>query len=139
VSAGREYLLDVAHNPAAVQKMVEYSSLTHCKGKTISLFSVMADKDIEAMIAAAGNHFEAWFVAGQPDNPRAASGADIAAALYAAGQAVVSVSKNLRQALRRAQGVMRAGDRLVVFGSFTTVAGVLPLLETGPGGMQESL
>ena len=139
VSAGREYLLDVAHNPAAVQKMVEYSSLNHCKGKTISLFSVMADKDIQAMIAAAGDHFEAWFVAGQPDNPRAATGADIAAALYAAGQAVVSVSKNLRQALRRAQGVMRAGDRLVVFGSFTTVAGVLPLLETGPGGMRESL
>ena len=137
--AGREYLLDVAHNPSAVKKMVEYSSITNCKGKTISLFSVMADKDIQAMIAAAGNHFEAWFVADQPGNTRAASGADIAAALYAAGQATVSVSKNLRQALRRAQGIMREGDRLVVFGSFTTVAGVLPLLETGPGSMQESL
>jgi dihydrofolate synthase/folylpolyglutamate synthase len=138
VIAGREYLLDVAHNPAAVQKMVEYSLLTHCKGKTISLFSVMADKDVEAMIAAAGKHFEAWFVADQPGNSRAASGADIAAALYAAGQAMVSVSKNLRQALRRAQGVMREGDRLVIFGSFSTIAAVLPLLETGPGRMQES-
>jgi dihydrofolate synthase/folylpolyglutamate synthase len=139
VIAGREYLLDVAHNPAAVQKMVEYNLLTHCKGKTICLFSVMADKDIQAMIAAAGSHFEAWFVADQPGNARAASGADLAAALHAAGQAMVSVSKNLRQALRRAQGVMREGDRLVVFGSFSTVAEVLPLLATGPVRMQESL
>lgn len=138
VIGGREYLLDVAHNPSSVKKMVEYSSITNCKGKTIALFSVMSDKDIQAMIAAAGNHFEAWFVADQPGNARAASGADIASALYAAGQPAVSVSKNLRQALRRAQGVMREGDRLVVFGSFTTVAEVLPLLETGPGIMQVS-
>lgn len=138
VIAGREYLLDVAHNPGSVYKMVEYSSSTYCKGKTISLFSVMADKDVQAMITAVGSHFEAWFVADQPGNTRAAAAADIAAALHVAGQGMVSVSKNLGQALRRAQGMMREGDRLVVFGSFSTVAAVLPLLETEAGRTRES-
>jgi len=45
------------------------------------------------------------------------------------GQQAISVSQNLRQAFRRAQAVMAEGDRLVVFGSFFTVAEVLPLLE----------
>ena len=42
---------------------------------------------------------------------------------------MISVSRNVRQALRRAQKIMVEGDRLVVFGSFYTVADVLPLLD----------
>jgi dihydrofolate synthase/folylpolyglutamate synthase len=42
---------------------------------------------------------------------------------------MISISKNITQAFRRAQGVMTSDDRLVVFGSFYTVAGVMPLLE----------
>ncbi len=129
VITGREYLVDVAHNPSAVKKLVEYCSSTYCKGRVFALFSVMADKDYKGMIAAAGRHFEAWFVADQPDNPRAAPAVDIDAALRAAGQRVAAVSDNLQQALQRATGLMAEGDRLVVFGSFYTVAAVMPLLD----------
>ena len=132
--AGREYVLDVAHNPAATYNLVEYLNSTPCKGKTISIFSVMEDKDIRGMIEAAAGCFEAWFVADQPANPRAARGEDVAALLHSAGHGAVSVSKNLRQALRRAQSVMTEGDRLVVFGSFYTVAQVMPLLDRDRGG-----
>ena len=54
---------------------------------------------------------------------------DIADVLHAQGENRVSVSKNIRQAFRRAQQLMAEGDMLVVFGSFYTVAEVLPLLE----------
>jgi len=127
--AGRDYVLDVAHNPASVLKLLEYLSITNCNGKTICLFSVMSDKDIQAIVAVAAGHFDAWFLADQPDNSRAAGAADIAALLSKSGETMISISKNLRQALRRAQGIMAAGDRLVVFGSFSTVAAVLPLLD----------
>ena len=80
------------------------------------------------MIAAAATHFDAWFVADQPGNARAATAVELAGALHRSGQAAVSVSKNLRQAWRRALAIMTAGDRLVVFGSFYTVAEILPLL-----------
>lgn len=125
----REYLLDVAHNPAAVDKMLEYIDSTPCKGRTIGLFSAMADKDIAGMLRLAAGHIEAWFLADQPGNGRAARAADIAVILREQGEGMISVSENLRQAFRRAQGLMGPDDRLVVFGSFSTVAGVLPLLE----------
>ncbi len=128
-TAGIHYLLDVAHNPQAVDKMLEYLQLSPCQGKTIALFSVMEDKPIRAMIQALRGVFAAWFLADQGDNARAAAAADIASLLREEGEHMISVSKNLRQALRRAQSIMASGDRLVVFGSFTTVAGVLPALE----------
>ncbi len=127
--AGRDFVLDVAHNPASVVKLLEYLSVTNCNGKTLCIFSVMSDKDIPAIIAVAAGYFDAWFLADQPDNKRAAAASDIAALLSAAGEAMISISKNLRQAFRRAQSVLAAGDRLVVFGSFHTVAAVLPLLD----------
>lgn len=127
--AGRDYVLDVAHNPAAVHKLREYLSALPCAGRTIGLFSAMSDKDLDSMISAAGECCDAWFVADQPDNPRAAKASDIAAALTAAGHTMISISKNLRQAFRRAQRIASGGDRLVIFGSFTTVAAVLPLLD----------
>lgn len=128
-AAGYHYVLDVAHNPQAVDMLLEYLALSPCHGKTIALFSAMEDKDIRAMIRRAGGAFDAWFLADQPDNPRAARAADIAAVLREAGESMISVSRNLRQALRRAQSIMSGEDRLVVFGSFFTVAAVLPVLE----------
>lgn len=127
--AGREYVLDVAHNPAAVYNLVNYLNVTPCKGETIALFSAMGDKDIGAMIRAASDCFSTWFIADQPANPRAARAVDIAAVLRLEGHGKVSVSDTPEQALSRAQQLMAGGDRLVVFGSFFTVAAVLPLLE----------
>lgn len=127
--AGREYVLDVAHNPASVRKLLEYLSLTPCNGKTICVFSIMSDKDIQSIVNTAAGQFDAWFLADQHDNKRAASAAAIAELLGRVGPSMISVSKNLRQAYRRAQSIMAEGDRMVVFGSFHTVAGVLPLLE----------
>ncbi|KAA1193887.1 bifunctional folylpolyglutamate synthase/dihydrofolate synthase [Pseudohalioglobus sediminis] len=131
--AGRHYLLDVAHNPAAIDKLLEKIDATPCNGKVIALFSAMKDKPVEAMLSRFGARFQAWFLGEQPANPRAMAATDIADILHAQGQQRVSVSKNLRQALRRAQAVMQSGDLLVVFGSFFTVAAVLPQLERDQG------
>ncbi len=131
--AGRHYLLDVAHNPASVDKLLEKIDATPCNGKIIALFSAMKDKPVEAMLSRFGARFQAWFLGEQPANPRAMAATDIADILHAQGQQRVSVSKNLRQALRRAQAVMQSGDLLVVFGSFFTVAAVLPQLERDQG------
>lgn len=126
---GREYILDVAHNPASVAKLVEHLSATRCNGRTIAVFSVMRDKDASAMIEVALPAVDAWFLADQPDNPRAARASALAAVLRDRGAALISVSDNVRQAFRRAQSVQGDGDRVVVFGSFFTVAAVMGQLE----------
>ncbi len=127
-SAGIEYVLDVAHNPQAADKLLEYLNSMPCKKRTFSLFSAMSDKDIPAMIQRFGGVFSGWFVGAQPDNARAASAAQIEQVLQRAGEPVLGVGANLAQALALAQEVLRRGDRLVVFGSFFTVAAVLPSL-----------
>ena len=127
--AGKHYLLDVAHNPAAINKLLEYIDATPCNGKIIALFSAMKDKPVAEMVAQCAGHFDAWFLGEQADNPRAMGASDIAALLRDQGLGMVSISKNLRQAFRRAQGLTGSDDLLVVFGSFFTVAAVLPQLE----------
>lgn len=128
-AGGRDYLLDVAHNPAAVGRLLEFLDATPCEGKSFALFSAMSDKDLRAMLGPAAARFDAWFLADQPGNARAASAAQVAQLLHDLGRHEISVSADLRQALRRAQTRMAEGDRLVVFGSFYTVAAALPLLE----------
>jgi len=126
---GRDYLLDVAHNPASVNRLLEYINVTDCKGKKIAIFSPMNDKDLDSMIHRAAGNFDAWFLADQPANGRAATAARLAELLRHEGEQMISISKNLRQAFRRAQSVMQEGDQLTVFGSFHTVAAVMPLLD----------
>jgi dihydrofolate synthase/folylpolyglutamate synthase len=126
---GVEIVLDVAHNPAAVHKLHEYLASNPCNGRTIAVFCAMSDKDLHGMIRACIDAVDAWFLADLPDVPRAARASDIAAQVHEAGGHMISVSKNIRQAWRRAFTLLRDGDRLVVFGSFFTVAGVLPLLQ----------
>jgi dihydrofolate synthase/folylpolyglutamate synthase len=131
--AGRHYLLDVAHNPAAVDRMLEYIKTTGCYRRKIAVFSVMADKDVAGILDRAAPGIDAWFLGEQPDNPRAQAAAQTADLLRARGQGMISVSKNLKQAFRRAQSLLAEGDLLVVFGSFFTVAAVLPQLDRDRG------
>lgn len=126
---GVEYLLDVAHNPAAVEKLLEYIDSTHCKKRKFAIFSAMADKDLSGMIAGAVKTFDAWFIADQRGNSRAAQADAVAAVLREHGEQCVSVCENLRQALSGAQRAAAPGDLLVVFGSFTTVAEAMGLLQ----------
>ena len=127
--AGLNYVLDVAHNPAAAVALSDYLSATPCSGRTLAVFSAMADKDIVGIVEPLAGQIDAWFLADQPDNPRAATAGDLATTLRSIGETMISVSRNLRQAFGRARQLMSGEDRLVVFGSFFTVAAVMPVLE----------
>jgi dihydrofolate synthase/folylpolyglutamate synthase len=129
-AGGLSYLLDVAHNPASAAMLGEYLAAMPSTGRTLAVFSAMGDKDIPGMLTPLVGHFDAWFLADQPDNPRAAAAGDVAATLRSLGETTISVSRNLRQALGRARQLMRERDRLVVFGSFYTVAAALRLIES---------
>lgn len=124
----REYLLDVAHNPAAVENLLEYLDANPCAGKTLALFSVMADKDIHAMMRRCKSRFDMWLLADLMEVPRAASSSQVATILHAQEEYNVVCFDAPDKAFAEAQSRLQAHDRLVVFGSFHTVAGVLPLL-----------
>lgn len=127
--ADRQYLLDVAHNPASVNKLLEYIAITYCNKKVFCLFSTMADKDVRGMVKAAASAFSGWYVAGQPQRSRAADPAQLAGILREEGEKVSAVCRDIPEALNMARPTMAAGDCLVIFGSFFTVAEALPLLQ----------
>jgi len=129
VVEGFEIVLDVAHNPAAVENLASWLAANPATGKTLAVFAALSDKNIRAMIRCCQDVVDAWFVAGLPGVARAATAAQLVEELRACGVTMISENKNVRQAWRRARSVLASGDRLVVFGSFHTIAGILPVVD----------
>lgn len=124
-----EVILDVGHNPHAARWLAQRLAQTPGRGRTLAVFAMMADKDIDAVIASLKNCIEAWYIGALPDNPRAASVAAISAKLRGAGIAEVFAAPTVVAAYERAVAQAQAGDRIIVFGSFFTVAAVLAQLQ----------
>ena len=125
-------ILDVAHNPHAAAALAQNLGNMGFHPYTYAVFGAMADKDIDGIIAHMKPLVDHWCVTDLP-LPRAASGADIAARLSEAGvdgggtDAERSISTFASPAEAYANARSRAGenDRIAVFGSFLTVAGVI--------------
>lgn len=130
--AGQHFLLDVAHNPAAVARLVEKLEASHCSGRRIALFSAMKDKAIAEMLQLCQNYFDYWLLPEQPDNPRAMPAGDVENLLREQGVSALEICEDLAGAAERCRELMETGDHAVVFGSFYTVGGVLASLEDGP-------
>ncbi len=130
--AGRDYLFDVAHNPAAVLKLVEKFVAEDCRGRRIALFSAMKDKAVAEMLRPCIAHVDYWLLPDQPGNERAQPAAATAAMLREAGIDEFELCADLPAATARCRELLAPGDCAVVFGSFYTVGGVLASLEEGP-------
>ena len=120
-------VLDVAHNPHSVAALTENLDAMGFYPCTHAVFGAMADKDLAAMFTRIGALIDRWYFTDLP-TPRAASGE----ALRARWQAVNSrldttaqVYKTPDSALAAAVAAASPTDRIVVFGSFHTVGGIL--------------
>ncbi|MCL4799794.1 MAG: bifunctional tetrahydrofolate synthase/dihydrofolate synthase [Burkholderiales bacterium] len=118
-------VLDVAHNPAAAGVLAGNLAAMPPAARTLAVVGMLADKDIAGTCARLKDAVGHWYAASL-DVPRGARAADVAAAIRAAG-AVGPVSEHAspRAAYASARGAARQSDRIVVFGSFHTVADVL--------------
>lgn len=122
-------ILDVAHNPEAVRSLQRNLDQMPCMGQTLALFSMLDDKDIEQVVALIAPVINRWLLAPLPV-PRGATIERLAGALEQAGVTDGSVAAypSVEKALLAARGELGEEDRLLVFGSFHTVAAVLELL-----------
>ncbi|WP_421886982.1 bifunctional tetrahydrofolate synthase/dihydrofolate synthase [Methylibium sp.] len=124
-----EVLLDVAHNPHAAQRLAVTLAQHPVRGRTLAVFAMLRDKDIAGTAQALRDGVDAWFVAGIAER-RGASAADMAAALDAAQvQRTVHLCASPLDAYRDAVAAAGPDDRVLVCGSFSTVAAVLRELE----------
>jgi dihydrofolate synthase/folylpolyglutamate synthase len=124
-------VLDVAHNPHAASTLAQNLGNMGFHRYTYAVFGIMEDKDIDAVIAPMAGLVDHWCVA-DLDSPRSAKAGQLAqklAALKPAGakEDDFSVAAFANPGEAYANALSRAGenDRIVVFGSFYTVAGVM--------------
>ena len=130
-------VLDVAHNPHSVAALALNLDAMGFYPTTHAVFGAMADKDLTPMLQRMNPLVDRWYFADLP-TPRAASGAALQAAWQALTQrkdASSAVFSQPLDALHAAAAKAQAADRIVVFGSFYTVGGVLehgtPRLQAG--------
>jgi dihydrofolate synthase/folylpolyglutamate synthase len=121
-------VLDVAHNPHAVAALALNLDQMGFFPRTHAVFGAMRDKDIDAILARMAPLVDHWHFTDLPA-ARAASAAEIAARFHAVdvkgSAATVATHASPSEALAAAMSGADPADRIVVFGSFYTVGGVL--------------
>lgn len=120
-------VLDVAHNPHSVAALAENLDAMGFYPTTHAVFGAMADKDLAPMLQRVGPLIDRWYFTDLP-LPRAASAQALQVAWQAANtrrDVASSVHESPQQALLAAVAAADPADRIVVFGSFYTVGGVL--------------
>jgi dihydrofolate synthase / folylpolyglutamate synthase len=121
-------VLDVAHNPHAAHALDEALGGMGFYENTHAVFSMLRDKDIDAVIRIIAHRIDHWHIAGLA-GPRGTTVEELAQKLDEAGLAgrytrYISIAA----AYDAARGKAEQNDRILGFGSFHTVAELLHAL-----------
>jgi len=118
-------VLDVAHNPHAAAVLAENLSNMGFFPDTHAVFGMLGDKDIRGVCRALRGRIDWWHVAGLPGS-RGTSASLLAQAIADSGAGgSVFCYDTPRAAYAAARSQANENDRIVVFGSFLTVADVM--------------
>ncbi len=121
-------VLDVAHNPQAAAVLSDNLSNMGYFPETWAVFGMLADKDIEGVVQHMLGRVDHWLPCSLV-GPRAASADDLAAVLARAGvSGDVPRFASPEEAYAFARERVGEDDRIVAFGSFLTVVGVMQAL-----------
>jgi dihydrofolate synthase/folylpolyglutamate synthase len=127
VQDGVEWLLDVAHNPAAATRIGELLSAEPAVGNTIAVIGMLDDKDVEGVVAPLDAHVDLW-IAVTADNPRSIPAGELARRIAGASNRPCLIASSLAEALQAARREAADSDRILVAGSFYVVGPVLESL-----------
>lgn len=123
---GRDFILDVAHNPAAGVYLAERLR-RETRGRVFAVVGMMVDKDRGATLEQLLPVVDVWWLASLPEYPRAATIEQLQSDLESVGAKAAgcgTVSSAIEGVLKQ----MQEGDRVVIMGSFFTVATALKYL-----------
>ncbi len=120
-------VLDVGHNPHAARALRRSLINLMFAEKRTAVFSILADKDIDGVLDIVKDQFDEWHIA-PLDVPRGMTAEVLVRKLSEHGIENVKVFENIEKAYRAALEKAGENDRIVVFGSFHTVAAVMAAL-----------
>ena len=121
-------ILDVAHNPEAARVLAENLGSQLGDGsyhpRTWAVFGMLRDKDIGAVVRELAGRVSHWLPCSL-SGARAANSGELARVLAGEGITAPQLFASPLQAFRHAQDNADDDDRILVFGSFQTVADIL--------------
>jgi len=122
-----EIILDVAHNLDSAKVLVYNLRELKPASKTIAVFAVLADKDVCGIIECVGELIDEWHIS-QLDTERTLEIENLQKQLdNCCHNCVVYSHSSIAEAYNTAKNTVDDSMRIVVFGSFLTVAEVLSL------------
>ena len=118
-----QLILDVAHNPEAAAVLSANLGESGYSPETIAVFGMLKDKDIAGVVRAVAPRITRWHLATLP-GPRGADTRLLSSIfLELKIQAPATEHASVAEALAAARIGAGESDKIVVFGSFLTVAG----------------
>ncbi len=128
IRAEVEWLLDVAHNPAAAAALASSLRARAVNGNTIAIVAMLDDKDVAGMIAPLQDIVDHW-IAVTADSPRAIDAGELARQIANLNNAACLSTDSLQQAMDSARELATSEARILVTGSFYVVGPALRSLE----------
>jgi dihydrofolate synthase / folylpolyglutamate synthase len=119
-----QVILDVAHNAQAAEALALNLAESGFAPETIAVCGMLRDKDIGAVVRHLAPRITRWHLASLP-GPRGATAAQIAPHV----EGNVHEHDSPARAFQAARAAAGEGDKIVVFGSFLTVADVMAWLK----------
>ena len=129
-SDGVELMLDVGHNPQAARALAQALGKATPAGTTVALYAALADKDVRGVVEALTGCVDQWALAGLA-GARGQSAEALRARLQGTAAAQAACHGDVAGALHAVLAEAQPGDRVLVFGSFHTVADALQALHSG--------
>lgn len=128
---GVDIILDVGHNPQAARELAAWLGKQPPQ-RTRVIFAALADKDVAGVVAAFDGIPLEWHLAGlQGEGQRGQDVQALAGRLEGSPAAGAAQHADVAQALAAVRAMAEAGERILVFGSFHTVAAAWAALHSG--------
>lgn len=119
--ANKEIIFDVAHNPESAALLAQNLTKHQTSGRVLAVMSILGDKNITATLQKLTKITDKWYIGGLA-NKRAASVKHLTRCLLKAGGCNFVALPSITAALQQAIAECKRKDKILVFGSFYTVA-----------------
>ena len=126
VRSDRNWLFDVAHNPAAAEALADTLGRAGFDGQTIAIVGMLDDKQVEGIVTALAGVVDKW-IAVNAASKRAYDVAELARRVANASNQACLEAASIDDAIAEARRVAGDSDRILVTGSFYVVG---PAVET---------
>ncbi len=118
---GVEWIIDVSHNVDGVQRLADFISTQQCLGDTYAVFGLLKRKELEPIVTAMDSCIDKWLLTELSDHDSFTKGELLERVTPIVSSVAVKAYTEFEQLYKDLLQQVKAGDRVVLFGSFRMV------------------